>query len=114
LRGWGDAAEPGEGGFGVQSVGVVAGGDEELSCGVDADAGECDEVGGHGGDEGGQVAVEVVDLGLKSEPAASEAAQGDLGGGGWIADRAGSEGGARRRKASSAEHGTPKISDNAL
>ncbi len=71
-----------------ESVGVVAGGDEELSGGVDADAGQGDQVGGHGGDKGGQVAVEVVDLGLEGEPAAGEAAQGSLGGGGRVGHRA--------------------------
>ncbi|NYF57317.1 hypothetical protein [Micromonospora purpureochromogenes] len=59
--------------------GVVAGGDEELPGGVDADAGQGDQVGGYGGDEGGQVVVEVVDLGLEREPAAGEAAQGSFG-----------------------------------
>ncbi|WP_425436135.1 hypothetical protein, partial [Micromonospora avicenniae] len=53
-----DAAEPGESRFGVQAVRVVA-----------------------GGDEGGQAAVEVIDLGLECEPASGEAAQRDFGGG---------------------------------
>ncbi|GAA4576353.1 hypothetical protein GCM10023176_47570 [Micromonospora coerulea] len=64
------SAESREGGFGVQPVGVVAGGDEQLPGGVDADAGQRDQVRSHGGDKSAQVAVEVIDLGLKGEPAA--------------------------------------------
>ncbi|MER5607572.1 hypothetical protein AB0F93_10170 [Micromonospora tulbaghiae] len=48
---------------------VVTGGDEELPSGVDSDARQRDQIRGGGGDEGGQVAVEVVDLGLECEPA---------------------------------------------
>ncbi|MFR9779951.1 hypothetical protein ACL02O_28330 [Micromonospora sp. MS34] len=40
---------------------------------------DLDQVGGYGGGEDGQVAAEVVDLGVKGEPAAGEAAQGDPG-----------------------------------
>ncbi len=69
LDGWGRAAEPGESCFGVQAVRVVTGGDEELPSGVDSDARQRDQIRGGGGDEGGQVAVEVVDLGLECEPA---------------------------------------------
>lgn len=76
-------------------MGVVAGGDEELPSGVDADAGQGDQVGGYGRDQAGQVAVEIVDLGLEREPAAGEAAQSGLGGGRRIGDRAGPQGRAR-------------------
>jgi hypothetical protein len=51
-------------------VRVVAGGDE-LAGGVDADAGQGDHVRGYGGEQAGQVAVEVVYLGLEREPAAA-------------------------------------------
>ncbi len=40
-----------------RGVGVVAGGDEWLSGGVNSDAGQCDEVGRGGGDQSRQFGV---------------------------------------------------------
>jgi len=59
-----DAAEPGEGSFGAQPGGVVPGGDQQLPGGIDADAGQGDQLRNGGGDQRGELGVEVVDLGL--------------------------------------------------
>ena len=65
----GGATQRGEGGFGVQPVGVAAGGDEQLGGGVRADAVELKQVGLQLG-EIGVMAFEVVDLGASGIGAA--------------------------------------------
>jgi len=71
----GGSAEPGEGGFRAQPVRVVPGGDQELPGGVHADAGQRDEFGSGGGDQRGELRVQVVDLGLRRLPAAGQGTQ---------------------------------------
>jgi hypothetical protein len=69
-----DAAELGEGCLGVDAVGVVAGGDQELAGEFDADAVEFDEPWCGGADQGFDLAVERLDLGIEVLPAAGQVA----------------------------------------
>ena len=77
----------------MEPVGVVAGGDEELSGGVGADAVQSDEVRGGRGDERFELFVEVVDLGGELLVAAGDLPQRGLGGLDGIGDVSGSESG---------------------
>jgi len=65
-----DAAEFGEGCLGVDSVCVVAGCDQELPGEFDTDAVEFDEFGCSCSDQGFDLLVEVLDLGIEALPAA--------------------------------------------
>jgi hypothetical protein len=70
-RGRGDGrgtAQVGEGGFGAEPLGIVAGGDQQLAGGVDPDPGQGEQGGGDGGDQGLQLAIEVVELALELLP----------------------------------------------
>ena len=58
--------------------GVVSGGDQQLPGGVDADAGQGDQMWGSCGDERGELGVEVIDLGLQCLPAAGQRTQRGL------------------------------------
>ncbi len=60
-----DAQQPGQGGLGVQPVGIVAGGDQQLPGGVDPDAVDPGQGRCGGGDQDGQVSVEGGDLGVE-------------------------------------------------
>ena len=85
-RDWCDAAECGEGSLGADSVGVVAGGDEQLGGGLVADAFDGDRLRAGPFDEGSQLGVEVGDLAGERLVAARQGAQSgadrDLGVGG--------------------------------
>jgi hypothetical protein len=73
---------------------VVAGGDEQLPGSVHADPGQGDQLRGDRADQGGQVGVEVVDLGLQRLPAAGQSPQRRLGRRGRAIQPAGAEAGA--------------------
>ncbi len=60
----GDATEVGEGALAPQPLGVVAGGDQERSGGLGANAGEADQIGRGFGDQRAQHGVELGDLGV--------------------------------------------------
>ena len=83
------AAEVGEGGFGAQPLGIVAGGDQQLAGGLDPDPGQGDQAGATAADQGLELGVELVELGLELLPAASQAPQAGLGGGVGAAERPG-------------------------
>ena len=68
-------AQPGEGPLGAQPGGVVPGSDQQLPGGIDPHAGQGDEAGCGGGDERGELGVQVIDLGLEGLQAASKAAE---------------------------------------
>ena len=68
----GGAAERGVGAFVAQSVGVVAGGDEELTGGVVADAVHGDERGGDVVEDRLDVPVEFSDLERERSPTACD------------------------------------------
>ena len=76
----GDAAEVGEGGFGGDPVGVVAGGDEQQGGGVHADAGQAQQARGGGLDELSELIVEAGTVGVDVEHSAPEGVHGQLGG----------------------------------
>jgi hypothetical protein len=67
--------------FGVQPVGIVAQGGQELSGDFVADAGQGDQAWGGRGDQRAELAVGFGDLGAEVVVAAGEAAQRCLGGG---------------------------------
>ncbi len=58
-----DAAERGEGGFGDESVGVLAGGDQDLPGDVGSDAGQGEQGGVDGAHERFDQCVQLGDLG---------------------------------------------------
>ena len=94
-RGGGDgggAAQVGEGGFGAEPLGVVAGGDQQLAGGVDPDPGQGEQGGRGRGDQRSEVVVELVEFALELLPAAGEGAQGGLGGGGGAGEGPGPDG----------------------
>lgn len=72
---WCDAAELGEGGFAVDAVRVVAGGDEELTGDLDADAGQLEELWRGVLDERFDLFVEGLDPVVECLPALREVAQ---------------------------------------
>ena len=74
-----DAAEVGEGGFGADAFGVVAGGDEQGGGGVDADAVKLEQARCGGGDELGEEGVELADVLVEVQDPAAEGAQRELG-----------------------------------
>ena len=63
----GDPAEVGEGGFGADPFGVVAGGDEQQRGGVDADAGSSSRLGAVASNEVGELVVEAGAVGVDVE-----------------------------------------------
>jgi hypothetical protein len=83
----GDAAQMREGGLAAQSLGVVAGGDQELAGGVDPDPGQRYQGGRGRGDQFLELAVELGELGLELLPAPGQEAQSGLGGGGGAGER---------------------------
>jgi hypothetical protein len=70
-----------EGSFRAQPLRVVAGADQQLAGGLDPDPGQGDQRGSGRGDQGLQLGVELVELGLELLPAPGHPPQGDLGGG---------------------------------
>jgi hypothetical protein len=84
-----DAAEHGEGRLGVQSVGVLSGGDQQLAGDVGPDAGAGRQVGVDRGDQRADERVEVVDLLAQGGVAAGQRAQRGLGGLLRVADAGG-------------------------
>jgi len=62
----GGPAEPGEGRLRAEPVAVVPGGDQQLPGGLHADPGQRQERGRDGGDQRGELGVEVVDLSLQA------------------------------------------------
>jgi hypothetical protein len=78
----------------VEPVGVLAGGDQQLSGDVGPDTVEGGQVGVDRGDQWGEFGVEFGDLGLEVADAAGESAQGGPGRGSWFgqAGRVGPEG----------------------
>ena len=86
-RGRGDGcgtAQVCEGGLGAQPLGVVAGGNQQLAGGVDPDPGQGEQGGSDGGDQGLQLAIEVVEFGLELLPTPRQGPQGGLGRGRWV------------------------------
>src|SRR4051794_28538513 len=85
-----DSAEGGEGGFGVEPVGVVTRGDEQGGAGVGSYAVAGQQVRGVSGQDGGQPLVQVVDLlGQQGDPLGQQAQRvpGGLAGvGGGVGD----------------------------
>jgi hypothetical protein len=73
---------------------VVAGGHEELSGGVHADAEQGKQLRCDRRDQGGQVRVQVVNLGLQCLPAAGQCTERGLRGGGRVVQGTGAVGGA--------------------
>jgi len=69
-----DAAEFGEGCLGVDAVGVVAGGDQELPGEFDADAVEFDELGCSCSDQCFDLPIERFDPCIETLPAAGQVA----------------------------------------
>jgi hypothetical protein len=67
-----------EGSLGAEPLGVVAGGDQQLPRGVDADAGEGDQARGGRGDQFLELGVELVEFGLELLPAPGQGPQGGL------------------------------------
>jgi hypothetical protein len=76
----GDAAEVREGGFGGETVGVVAGGDEQQGGGMDADAGQAQQARGGGLDQLSELIVEAGTVGVDVEDSAAAGGHGQLGG----------------------------------
>ena len=74
-----DAGEAGEGGFVVESVGVAAGGDEELRGGVRADVVDGEEFGRDLAGELGDGVVGGADFLGELGPAAGQPGEGSLG-----------------------------------
>lgn len=71
-------AERGEGPLSLQALGIVAGGHEELSGGLVADAVDGQERRGDGVEDGLDVRVELADLVVEDPPAAGDADQRPL------------------------------------
>jgi hypothetical protein len=71
----GGAADPCESGLAVQTVDVLAGGDEELTGALGADREELDRSRGGERDESFELLVELSDLALELAGTSSEAAQ---------------------------------------
>lgn len=71
---WCDSAALGEGGLAVDSLGVVAGGDQELAGDFDADTVQFDELGSCGADGGVEVLVKSLDLFVERLPAPGQVA----------------------------------------
>jgi hypothetical protein len=88
------AAEGGERSFGSDACGVVAGGDEELRCGLGPDTGASQESGCCLSEERSEVLVELGDLGAEVLPSAREVTQRSLGGLDGFGPGAGSHSGA--------------------
>ena len=80
MRGSGDSAEVGEGGFGGDPLGVVAGGDEQHGGGVGADAVQGDQAGRGRLDHDGELVVEAGAVGVDVEHPATEGLHGQFGG----------------------------------
>jgi hypothetical protein len=62
----------GEGGLGAESLGGVAGGDQQLPGGVDPDPGQGQQGGGGRTDQRPQLGVELGEFGLELLPAAGQ------------------------------------------
>ena len=76
----GDPAEVGEGGFGGDPLGVVAGGDEQQGGGVGAHTVQGEEARRGGFDQGGELVIEAGAVGVDVEHPAAEGLHGELGG----------------------------------
>src|SRR5665647_2612729 len=87
----GGAAEHREGGFGAESFGVVAGGDQERAGGVSADAERLEEPWRGRSGELSQLSVEAGDLGFECLVAAGEVPECELAGGQRAVERPGAE-----------------------
>jgi hypothetical protein len=73
----------GEGGFGAEPLGVVAGGDQQLAGGVDPDPRQREQGGRDRGDKFLELGVELVEFALEVLPAPGQGPQGGLGRGRW-------------------------------